>query len=313
MIRSFWLGCLVVTAVLGLTQTASAQKLEWKAFDGKEPFYQKMVTKTEQKMTVMGMEVKQTQEQTFYMQWTPVKSDATTWTVTQKISAVMMNINIGGNNITYDSTVKDQPQNPLTDFFSALVGAEFTLTIKKADMSIEKIDGRKEFIDKLVKTNQQLDTLLKQILSDEALKQMADPTFAAIPPKGEIPKDKTWEKKAELKMGPIGNYDTLYKYTFKSEDKDLVTIDVATTLTYKAPESKSTALPFTITKGTLTSKDGKGTIVFDKAKGLIKSSKMDLTLNGELTIEIAGQPTVVTLDQTQSSILETTTTDPLKK
>src|SRR3954447_24129279 len=142
MMRSFSLGCLVVTAVLGLTQAASAQKLEWKAFDGKEPFYQKMYTKTEQKMTVMGMEVKQTQEQTFYMEWKPIKTDEKTWTVEQTIKGVKMNINIGGNNINYDSEAKEQAANPLTDFFKALVGAKFTLTINKDDMKITKIDGR---------------------------------------------------------------------------------------------------------------------------------------------------------------------------
>jgi hypothetical protein len=298
----------------------SQEKLVWKAFDGKDKFYQEMTTVTEQKMKVMDMEVKQTQTQTFFIEWTPEKSDKDSWTVKQKIIGVVMNINIGGNSIPFDSRLKEQPANPLTDFFAALVGTEFTLTISKKDedyMKITKIEGRKEFIDRLVKTNQQLDTLLKQILSEEALKQMADPTFAAIPTKKEL-REKgvkvgdSWDNTSKLDMGPIGTYTTHSKYTLKEVKDKKATIDVTTSLEYAAPASKSGALPFEITSGDLKGKDGKGTIVFDLDKGLIKSSSMDLTLGGKLKITIAGQPTEVTLDQTQKSTLTTLEKNPIE-
>jgi len=324
MSRALWWGCLVVVAVLGGANLAGSQeKLTWKAFDKPgDKFYQEMTTETVQTMKVMGMEVKQTQSQTFYMEWNPEKNDKDAWIVEQKIIGVKMNINIGGNNIPYNSQDKDQPANPLTDFFAALKDAKFTLTISKKDddkefMKITKIEGRKEFIDKLVKTNMQLDALLKQILSEDALKQMADPTFAAIPAKKElrdkgVKKGDTWENVSKLDMGPIGTYTTTSKYTVKDVDKKLATLDVSTSLNYDAPTAKSGALPFEITKGKLTGKDGKGTVVFDMEKGYIKSSTMELTLNGTLTITIAGQPTEVTLDQTQKSTLTTYDKNPLE-
>src|SRR5438309_11697653 len=121
MMRAFWRGCLVVAAVLGMTISGSAQeKLVWKSFDSKEPFFQEMTTETVQTMTVMGMEVKQTQNQAFYMKWTPKKSEGNSWVVEQQIIAVEMNINIGGNKIAYNSMAKEQAQNPPTDFFKAL-------------------------------------------------------------------------------------------------------------------------------------------------------------------------------------------------
>jgi hypothetical protein len=335
MSRAFWRGCLVVVALVagGSTLASPAEplvgggtKLEWSAFNttgapGK--FWQEMTTTTEQKMTVQGMEVKQNQSQTFFLEWEPEKNETDAWTVKQKIVGVKMNINIGGNVINYDSTAENQPPNPLTEFFQALKDAQFTLTIsKKADdyMKITKIGGRQEFIDKLVKTNQQLDTLLKQILSEEALKQMADPTFAAVPTTKElrekgVAKDSKWESTAKLDMGPIGTYTTTYKYTVKDIEKDkTATLDVVTSLTYAAPaKSSAGGLPFQIVKGELTSKEGKGTVVFDLAKGRIQSSTMDLTLYGKLTIEIAGQTTEVTLDQTQKSTLNTRTENPVEK
>src|SRR5262249_55277810 len=58
--------------------------LRWK-FEKDKPFYQKMTTKTEQTMTVMNSEVKQTQNQTFYFSWTPEKQEGDTWVIKQRI------------------------------------------------------------------------------------------------------------------------------------------------------------------------------------------------------------------------------------
>src|SRR5262245_43808219 len=49
-------------------------ELKWK-FEKDKPFYQEMTTKTQQEMKVMGMDVKQTQEQTFYFSWAYKEED----------------------------------------------------------------------------------------------------------------------------------------------------------------------------------------------------------------------------------------------
>jgi hypothetical protein len=337
-----WLGASFLVVALSLTLSASAQEkgkddkdkkgddkkgqvdkkpagepitIKWTAFDSKDskPFYQEMSTTTDQTMRVMGMEVKQKQSQTFYIQWTPVKSDDSSWTVKQTIIGVKMDIEIGGNKISFDSTAEQQPPNPLTDFFRALVDAEFTLTINKKTLAVTEIAGRTEFIAKLTKTNAQLDSLLKAILSDKALKQMADPIFAVVPEKA-VTVGETWTKKSTLDMGPIGTYETEYKYTLKGVEKDLATIDVATSLNYKAPTGGTEGLPFKIISATLKSKDKEGTgkVVFDMKAGRIQQSDLTLVLNGDLNIEIAGMQTPVTLEQTQKSNLKTSDERPIK-
>jgi hypothetical protein len=315
-----WCGALIILAVCGIGVTTAGggkDKLEWKAFDKEgASFYQEMKTKTDQTMKVQGMDVKQTQNQTFYLKWTTLKNEKETWLVEQEIIGVKMDIQIGGNQISYDSTAKDQPANPLTDFFKALIGAKFKLTVNKKSMKVEKIEGRAEFVKNLAKANEQLKPLLEAILSDEALKQMTDPTFAVIPKDGVIPADKKWDNAdgSVLNMGPIGKYTTKYKYVYEGPNKDkLDEIKVETTLTYEAPKEKSTGLPFIIKEAKLSSTKGTGKILFDREKGRIKSSTMDLELAGDLTIEIAGMQTNVTLNQTQNSTLTTMDTDPLKK
>src|SRR5262249_44600534 len=151
-----------------------------------------------------------------------------------KLEAVKMSTEIGGAPTKYDSTEPAQAGgNALGEFFKALVGSEFKLTLSP-DMKIIKIEGRDEFVNKLVRANPQMDAILRQILGDEALKQMAEPAFAAIPNKP-VKKGDTWERKQTLNMGPIGTYDTVNKYTYEGKDGKLDKIKVDTTLKYAAP------------------------------------------------------------------------------
>src|SRR5262249_24148192 len=155
--------------------------------------------------------------------------------IKQKIEGVKMDIDIGNQKIQYDSQ-KDSAStnNPLGEFFKALVNAEFTFTLDPKTMKITDVKGRKEFLDALVKQNPQMKPLLEQILSDEALKQMAEPTFAAVPGTEKTVGDK-WKVTTELNMGPIGKYNNEYSYEFKgkkeaSNPKSLDVIDVSTVL-----------------------------------------------------------------------------------
>jgi hypothetical protein len=283
--------------------------LVWKAFDGDKPFWQEMTTKTKQTMKVQAMEVVQDQTQTFIIQWTPKGKDKDgNFTVQQKIVGVKMNIKIGGNEIAFDSQDKNPPNNPLTDFFKALVGSEFTLTISK-DLRVTNVEGLDKFIDKLATANEQLKPLLKSILSKEALIQMSDPTFAAWPKDGKMD-PKGWSHAVVLNMGPIGSYDTKYTYTPDGADK----VKVAATMTYKAPDEKSASgLPFTIKGGELKADKAEGYVELDPAAGRIKKSDMKLDLSGKLMIDIGGMVTEVAITQNQTSTLVTLDADPTLK
>jgi hypothetical protein len=314
-LRCRWLVAVPVLAFLVAGARAQAPvELKWKFEKGKT-FYQEMTTDTTQKMVVMGQTINQVQKVTFYLSWTPVEQDpnSKSWTVKQKIDGLKMEIEIGGNKIPFDSTKEAGGTNPLSDFFKALVGSEFTLTIDK-DMKITKIEGRDEFLKKLVKENQAMEPLLRVILSDEALKQMSDPAFAAIPDKP-VKKGDTWERTSMLNMGPIGSFDTKYKYTYDGQDeKKLHRIKVDTTLKYVPPgPNAGGALPFKILKADLASKDSKGEILFDSEKGRVASSNITMKLGGTLTIEIGGMSSDVTLDQTQETKVKTSDENPIAK
>jgi hypothetical protein len=285
--------------------------LVWK-FEKDKPFYQKMTTTTKQDMTVMGNKVNQTQTQTFYFSWTPEKQEGDSWVLKQKIEGVTMEIDIGGNKIPYDSLKDNNANNPLGEFFKALVGSEFKITVsmpKDKEVTVTKVEGRDEFIKKLGTANPQMQPLLNQILSEKALMEMAAPTFAALPNKEvDLKTDsKTWKRTSTLDMGPIGKYENAYTYTFEGkDDKGLDKIKVETKLTYKEPGEGGGvgALPFRIKKAKLESKPSTGLILYNPDAGRIEKSTMKLELEGELDIEIGGQTTTVKLSQTQDTVVE---------
>ena len=297
--------------------------LVWKFTKG-QTFYQTMTTTTHQTMRVLNNDVTQTQTQTFYFSWTPTEQTGDDWIISQKIVGVKMDIDLGGSKITYDSTKTDNPKNALSDFFTALKDTEFKLTInvpKDKPITVTKVEGRQAFLDKLTTANQPMKPLLDQILSDDALKQMATPTFAALPNK-EVAKGDHWDATSTLDMGPIGKYVNTFTYTFDGPntggkddaEKKWDAISVTTKLTYTPPAdtTQSNGLPFKIKSADLTSTDAKGNVYYDPDKGRVVKSTMNLKLGGTLSIEIGGQATPVKLDQTQETTVDTSDKDPTK-
>jgi hypothetical protein len=303
---------LAVALAAGLAAPAAAQDkvdLAWK-FEKDKVFFQEMVTTTTQNMKVQGLSVDQTQKQTFYFSWkaTEEKADKS-WVLTQRIEGVKMEITIAGNQITYDSTATTPQNNPLADFFSKLVGSEFKVTVGP-DRKVTSVDAG-GFVDKLKAANPQMEPLIKQILNENALKQMADPTFGMVPPpgKGPVGKGDTWERTAELNLGPIGSYKNTYKYTYdgkeKRGEKELDKIKVDISMAYSAPTAGGDALPFRIKEANLKSKDSGGTIFFDSKAGRLEDSDLKLELNGDLTIDIGGTSNKVELKQIQQTTIKT--------
>jgi hypothetical protein len=290
--------------------------LKWK-FEKDKTFYQTMTTKTKQTMKVMSNDVTQNQEQTFYFSWKWLKDEGGKWEIEQKILGVKMDIDIGGSPIKYDSTAPatNNTSNPLSDFFKALVGSTFKLTLDSKTLKITKIEGRDEFLKKLVTANKQMEPLLQKILSDDALREMAEPTFAVIS-NDPVEKNKTWKRESKLDMGPIGSYKNEYTYTYEGPDTatKFDKIKVETKLLYTPPEKTDGVggLPFKIKSADLASKNATGTIWFNKDKGRVEKTEMSLDLAGKLKIEIGGQPTDVELSQEQKTSVSTSDTNPIE-
>jgi hypothetical protein len=308
-------------------------KAEGKRFDFKfekdKKFYQEQKTSVTQIIKAQGQDLTQTQQSTFWFEYTPREQDKDgKWTVKQRVEGLIMSIDISGNQITYNSTLPENPStgNPgLTDFFSKLVGAEFTATIDK-NYKVERVEGEKEFIGRIAAGSAQMDTLLKRILTPDALKEMCDPTKNMVP-EGPKKVGETWTKEANVSLGPIGSYNVKYSFTYVGPEKDMDKINVETTLKYQAPDASKKdgsgdGLLFRIKEGKLVSvgTDGKdapakGTILYNPKTGRMESVDITIKLKGDLVVTIGGTDTKVELDQEQKTLIKTGDTSfmPVKK
>lgn len=277
--------------------------LRWK-FEKDKTIYQELTTKADQTMTENDKPVKQNQTQTFNFSWTPKEQDGDkNWVIVLKIEGVKMDVKLGNQELKYDSANPGAGTNPLSAFFKALVGSEFKLTISP-DMKVKKAEGRDEFIKKLGGASPQMKPLLEQILSTEALTQMADPMLSALPNK-EVAKDATWKTTSKLSLGPIGSYETTNDFKLdgkgKDKEKDFDKISIKTTVKYTPPAQGAGGLPFRLMKDSkLECKEGTGTVLYDPKEGRIVSMEQKLVLDGKLIVEIGGSQATVTMKQTQT-------------
>jgi hypothetical protein len=294
---------------------AGEAELTWK-FAKDKVLYQKLRTITEQKMKVQNTNVEQKQEQEFVFQWKVEDVDASKIVLTQKIESVVMKISISNNEIKYDSTAKDAPDNPLASFFKPLLGSTFKLTLDPNTMKVVKVEGREEFVKKLTDANPQIKTLLSNILNDDQLKLMSEPAFTLVPDKGKkVKKDDKWQRTGTMNMGPIGSYTATYDYTYdtteKKENATLHKIVLKTNLAYTPPQAKDAAgLPFKINSGKLDTKEASGTVWFDADAGRVAESQMTVKLGGKLNVTVSDQAADVDLEMTQVTYTSTADKNP---
>jgi hypothetical protein len=299
------------------TPAAADNPLAWK-FVKDTPFWQELKTTTIQNIKVQGLDVGQNQEQTFIFKFEPIKQEGDKWIVKQTIEGVKMKIDIAGSPVSYDSTneaAAGGTNTALSEFFKSLKGSQFTLTIAK-DGTVEKVEGREEFVKKLVAANKQLEQLLNKILSEDSLKQMADPTFGVVPKETKKIGDK-WTKPVKLSLGPLGTYENTYNFTYAKQTGDTAVIDVAVDLKYIPPpaDQGGETLPFKIKGGKIEQvrddKTNKGKVLFNTKAGRIESSNIAVKMNGTLTLDIGGTSTEVSLTQDQTTEVKTFDKSPI--
>ncbi len=299
-------------------------------FEKDKAFYQEIETVVLQTIKVQNnADLQQRQSQTFYFKWLPTNFKDDKWTVKQTIEGAKMSIDIAGNKVEYDSTntgAGGAAGNPgLADFFSKLVGTEFTITYGKG-MVVEKVEGKDDFLKKLGGVNPQMEALFKKMLSDEALKQMVDPSFGLTADKDQAVGGK-WDKKTSISVGPIGSYDTVTTYTYTGKyttapnaaEKELEKIDVATTMTYKAPAAdQSEGLFFKIKGGELKTEPYKpgekaNFVLYNAKTGRVEQSTQAVKLVGKLNVTMGGVDTSIDLFLEQTTTAKTSDTSFIKK
>ena len=287
-------------------------ELAWKFAKSDKPFYQKLKSSSNQVIKIQNQSISQQQEMEFIFAWTVKEVDANKIVLEQKIEAVMTKIVMGGNEVKYDSLAKDANENPLSSFFKPILGSTFTITLNPTTYAVMSVGGRDEFAKKLSDANPQTAQLLKSILSEDQLKQMQEHAFTVLPDKGKKVKvGDPWERTGNLSMGPLGSYNTKYTYKYAGTEKrtidgkelNLHKIELKSTLTYKAPDTKDAGgLPFKIEGSSkLDAPEATGVIYFDAETGRVVESKMDVKITGKLDLVVMDSKSEVELNMTMKT------------
>jgi hypothetical protein len=281
-------------------------------FEQDRPFYVEVTTQTRQTMKVQGNDVCQEQKQTFYYCYTPLRRQGGGWVIRQTVEGVKMEIDVGGNKIAYDST-QLAANNPLADFFKALVGWETLLTLGP-DMKVSRVEGVEELRKKLAAANPQMGALLGQVLNEDTAREMSGDLFAVLPGRDVVRGD-GWARHSRLDMGPIGRYAVTHEYTHGGNDGPLTRFQIANVVfRYEPPAAdKAGGLPFLVKNANLKGKGATGRVLFDTVKGRVDRSEVTLEIQGGMTLTVGGQDTEVELQQVQKTTLRTSDASPIKK
>jgi hypothetical protein len=283
--------------------------LAWKFVPGK-PFYQEMTTETDQSLRVVGRHVRQKQVQTFYFRWTPVEKDGDNWQIKQRFEGVKVDIDLGGARSRFDSTRDDNPAGGLAEFYRALVGSEFTLTLSR-QYKVQKVEGRDEFVAKAAAARPQLETMLRRAPSEDALRLLAETPFAGLP-RGPVRPGDSWVSKRLLGLENLGEYQATYRYTYQGRDGELdkLTIAMEGLRRHRPAGEGGPTGGLKIEKGELRCTQGTGTLLFDRARGRGVYLELRLKVEGCLTLA-EGRDADVT--QTQTIRVKTTDANPLRR
>ena len=276
--------------------------LKW-TFEKGRPFSVEATTDSDQTLVVMNNAVKQKQNQTFTFRWTPTGQDKDGNAVfTQKVEAVKLDLDMDGTKIQFDSTKGNNANGALADFYKALVGAEFEVTLDGRG-KVRKVKGG--FAGKLADPGADFLAGLCARLSDDAVRQAAELSFAGLPAGAVRPGD-SWDRESTLSLAPLGEYESRYKYTYDGREGGLDIITVRQTLKFQPPAGDGPGLPFKIKKAEWKCAEGAGLVLFDREKGRVVRQELTLKLEGELTVVLGGQESQATVSQTQKTTVKVT-------
>ena len=276
-------------------------KLEHKFPDGRKSTVNTYV-KVQQTLTIGGMDIPTSSEQNITTTEVNGQRQADGTLVSEhKIESLQSTINVAGMELTFDSANADAPPkgtplDMLIDVFKAVAKSRWTVTYGQ-DNSVLSVKGRDDALQDLPEavraaTAKQFDSEYLTQQSNQALKVLPD---------GPVKQGDTWEREATMLFDSYQSmtFTTIYKYegTIAKDGKSLDKISATTTKVSYAMGADSPS-PLKIVDSDLKVAESSGTILFDRAAGLIVDSKDKKHISGSLKCDINGMELPGKLDLT---------------
>ena len=257
---------------------------------------------TKQTLTLAGMDIETASKQNFELLSTNgARNSDGELVTTQKIESMKAELNISGQQLTFDSAKPDAPPpgtalDGLLDVFKALSKSEWTVTRGK-DNRVSSVDGRAEALKSLPDA---MRTAMEKQLESSYLAEVANDEMAAIP-NDAVSVGDTWTHQTTLRLeaGQTFEFDKTYKYegVVEKDGKSLHKISEQTTDVDYDMEAND-ASPLKYVSSDLTIAGSEGEILFDNETGLVVSRIAKVHITGPIVFQAGGTDLPSTVDLT---------------
>lgn len=291
--RGFRSLLMLAAAVVASAPLMAQDALAWKFTAGEKLLYV-VQQKTDQQLDFSGKKQGVSMQQTMHMGWNigDVSSNGDAQ-MSQVIERIAMKSEGGpAGSFEYDSTAATPPESPLgrimSDAFGKIIGQEFPMTMKPSG-KITKVTVPEGLLKTLAQAG-----AAGNAINEDTLKQMMTQSAITLP-ETPVKKGDSWETKQSVEL-PFGTMTVSSKLTYLGVDSSsgMARIDMKPSINMTAKEGVPLSL-------NVVKSEGKGTVLFDTAKGRIARSDLNVTM--EMVVKQFGQTVNQTLKQETSMVL----------
>ena len=256
-------------------------------------------------MTITGlggigdMTTDQSNAQVFRLTVEDVDADGSA-TLRQTFESVRLETNSPAGKKVFDSAAADKPIDPIAaamgTTMSAMIGESITIVLAPTGAVI-KVEGTSRIFDKVMKTlpqnpaAAQTVSLLKGIMSDDAMRSMLEQGFVTFPDHAVKPGE-TWTGQFKMSNPMFGSLTTTRTSTFTGVEStsgtSIARITAMVAVRQDSEASPSGPMGMTVK---LADSTGEGEILFDIAKGHVQktSFKSEMPMTMSVTGPAGGQ------------------------
>ncbi len=289
--RFFTAVSLMSLLFLGTSASTAQESLAWK-FESGESLKYTVQQNTQMEMDLNGQQQTMTMNQTMDMVWkiASVESngDARMAQIVDRVQFKSEGGPFGA--VQFDSSSNEVVDSPLVksmaEVFKKIVGQEFGVTMQSTG-KVQEVTVPPALLKALTDAGPAANAM-----NEDTLKQMMTQSAVTLPSQG-IKTGDSWESNQKVEL-PFGTMTIVSMLTYEGTEGGLAKISMQPKIDVKPKEGA----PITLT---MKKSDGKGTVLFDVARGRIAKSDLDLTM--EIQVKQFGTQIQQTLRQKTSMVL----------
>jgi hypothetical protein len=263
-------------------------KLERKVREGTSHTVE-VSSRTEQKLTIAGMETETSSDSKTVVKATVGKRDESgNLRVQEKVDSLFINTKVMGSEYVFDSANPDKVSGSALEMMRPLHKAMLqrtTTTVYGKDNKIAQIENDQDILNNL---NDDVRKLVQGQFDPERQKTTANEELEKFPAEP-VKKGDTWERTSKLNLGAGQVMTVSTRYTYDGEiEKDGRTLDkiLSKVLTVEFALEPGSPLPFTVKDSALKPAETRGEILFDRKLGQVVSASSSIQIVGDMTFVI---------------------------